>query len=165
MPLAKIKEETLTMINKLPADSRFGIIQFVRNYKVFQSELIPATQPNRELAKTWIETQWNESGGMPRGRGVMSPEPNGLPPVLRAAYEMKPDAIFLISDGSFERGGTGDAGGKIPNDEFEKLFKDFAAAGPAKVPLYFVGFQMKPDDKDFWSRMSRRQGGELKEIK
>jgi hypothetical protein len=165
MPLSKIKEETLTMINKLPADSRFGIIQFVRNYKTFQGELIPATQPNRELAKTWIETQWNETGGMPKGRGVISPEPNGLPAVLRAAYEMKPDAIFLISDGSFERTAAGDSGGKIANDEFEALFKELAASAPAKVPLYFVGFQMKPDDKDFWSRLSRRQGGELKEMR
>jgi hypothetical protein len=41
MPLLKIKEETEAMINKLPADSRFNIIQFVRNYKSFQSELVP----------------------------------------------------------------------------------------------------------------------------
>jgi hypothetical protein len=165
MPLAKIKEETLEMIEQLPVDSRFGIIQFVRNYKPFQPELIAATQPNRDLAKSWIETQWSESGSMPRnGKGVIAPEPNGLPPILRAAYEFKPDVIFLISDGSFERG-SGGATATISEDEFEDLFKELTAGLSSKIPLHFIGFQMKPDAKDFWNKISRRQGGQLKELK
>lgn len=164
MPLAKIKEETLEMIYKLPVDSRFGIIQFVRNYKAFQPELIAATQPNRDLAKSWIETEWSESGSMPRnGKGVIAPEPNGLPPILRAAYAFKPDVIFLISDGSFERG-SGGATESISDEEFEDLFKELTATIPAKIPFHFIGFQMKPDAKDFWNKMSRRQGGQLKEL-
>lgn len=164
MPLAKIKEETEAMIGKLPADSRFNIIQFVRNYKMFQPELVPATQPNRDLAKSWIELEWLESGTMPRsGKGVISPSPNGLPPILRAAYAMKPDLIFLISDGSFERGV--ETSEKVSEEEFEDLFKELSAASPIKVPFHFVGFQMKPADKDFWEKMTRRQGGELKELK
>jgi hypothetical protein len=164
MPLAKIKQETLDMINKLPVDSRFGIIQFVRNYKMFQPELIAATQPNRDLAKQWIETEWRESGSMPRsGKGVIAPEPNGLPPILRAGYGLKPDVIFLISDGSFERGVA--TSEKVPEDEFEDLFKELTAELPQKIPVHFIGFQMKPADKDFWSKITRRQGGQLKELK
>lgn len=165
MPLARIKEETIAMIDKLPVDARFGIIQFVRNYKMFQPELIPATQPNRDLAKAWIQTQWNESGMMPRnGKGVIAPEPNGLPPILRAAYALSPDLIFLISDGSFERGGFG-ASEKIGADEFDDLFKELTSDIPAKLPFYFIGFQMKGPDEVYWSRQSRRLGGQLKELK
>jgi hypothetical protein len=32
------------------------------------------------------------------------------------------------------------------------------------VPLHFIGFQMKPEDRKFWERLARRQGGSLKEI-
>jgi hypothetical protein len=164
MPLAKIKEETTAMITNLPADSCFGIIQFVRNYKSFRPELIPATLPNRELARTWIETEWKESGTMPRnGKGVVAPTPNGLPPILRAAYAMKPDVIFLISDGSFERGTTQTE--KIPNEEFEALFKELAGTALTRASFHFVGFQMKPADKDFWGKITRRQGGTFKELK
>ncbi|MBK1883963.1 hypothetical protein JIN85_16205 [Luteolibacter pohnpeiensis] len=162
MPLSKIKEETLNMIDKLPTDSRFGIIQFVRNYKPFQPELIPATQPNRDLARQWVASEWNESGMMgARGKGVISPTPNGLPVILRAAYAMKPDVIFLISDGSFER--TGAQPEKVPEDEFDDLFKELTKTG--KIPLNFIGFEMKPDDEKYWSRTARRQGGQFKEIK
>ncbi|MES2438110.1 MAG: hypothetical protein V4584_03545 [Verrucomicrobiota bacterium] len=164
VPLAKIKEETLSMIDNLPVDSRFGIIQFVRNYKPFQTELLPATQPNRDLARKWVEGEWNESGQMPKsGRSVISPEPNGLPPILRAAYAMKPDVIFLISDGSFERGAQ--VSEKVPTEEFEALFKELGANGAPKISLNFIGFQMRDDDHDFWNKMTRRQGGDLKLIK
>ena len=164
IPLAKIKEETLSMIDKLPVDSRFGIIQFVRNYKPFQTELIPATQPNRDLARKWVETEWNESGQMGRGgRSVVSPEPNGLPPILKAAYAMKPDVIFLISDGSFERGV--EVSEKVPQAEFEELFKELAPKGSAKISFNFIGFQMRPEDQDFWEKITRRHGGDFKVMK
>ena len=161
-PLSKIKEETLAMIDSLPADSRFGIIQFVRNYKPFQPELIPATQPNRDLARQWITSEWDESGMMgARGKGVISPIPNGLPVILKAAYAMKPDVIFLISDGSFER--TGAEPSKVPDDEFDDLFKELTATG--KIPLHFIGFEMRGEDEKYWSRNARRQGGQFREIK
>ena len=163
MPLQKIMEQTDAMINSLPPESQFGLIQFVRNYKPFTEDLVPATKENRELAKAWMEVEWNETGMMPRnGKGVIAPDPNGFPAVLRAAYALKPDLIFVISDGSFERG----AGGKneeVPEEEFEALFKELAPEG-TKIPLNFVGFQMNKDDKSFWSRMTRRLGGELKEL-
>jgi len=162
MPLARIKEETMNLINGLPADSRFGIIQFVRNYKIFQDELVPATVPNRELARNWIDKEWRDTGTMPRGgRGVTSPEPNGLIPVLRKAYEMKPDLIFLISDGAFY---SSPANEKIPPEEFDAFFREMSRSDLGRVPIHFIGFQMRPDDKRFWERTVRRQGGSLKEI-
>lgn len=33
-----------------------------------------------------------------------------------------------------------------------------------KVAIHFIGFQMKEEDKEFWSKVVRRYGGEMKEI-
>jgi len=166
MPLTRIKEETIKFIDKLPADSKFGIIQFVRNYKPFRPELIPATVPNRELARQWINSEWSESGTMSaRGKGVVSPKPNGLPPILRAAYKYKPDVIFLVADGSFQR--TTVAGGSetVDEDEFEDLLKELNKTAAEKIPLHFIGFQMRDDDTSTWKKLTRRQGGSFKELK
>ena len=163
MPLHKIKEQTENMINALSDESKFGLVQFVRNYKPFTPDLVAATKDNRDLAKGWMELEWDESGMMPRnGKGVIAPTPNGFPAILRAAYALKPDLIFVISDGSFERGANG-VNEKVPYDEFEALFKELAPEG-TKIPFNFVGFQMRQDDKSFWAKMARNQGGELKEI-
>ncbi|MFK7851428.1 MAG: hypothetical protein AB8D78_10660 [Akkermansiaceae bacterium] len=166
MPLSRIKEETINLIDKLPADSKFGIIQFVRNYKPFRSELIPATVPNRDLARKWIEEEWSESGTMSsRGKGVISPKPNGLPPLLQAAYEYDPDVIFLVADGSFQR--TPIAGGSetVSEDEFEDLLKELNKSDAGKIPLHFIGFQMRNDDEKTWKKLTRRQGGSFKALK
>lgn len=164
LPLARIKEETRQMIDKLPVDARFGLIQFVRNYKPFQTELVPATKANRDLARAWIDSEWSESGQMARsGRGVIAPTPNGLPPILRAGFAMNPDVVFLISDGSFERGAGGSTE-KVPDAELEALIEELQQARTGKAPIHFVGFRMRDEDKAFWTRMVRRTGGRLREI-
>ncbi len=163
IPLSRIKQETLNLIDELPAESRFGIIQFVRNYKPFSAELLAATQPNRELARQWIENEWSESGMMSSGgKGVISPSPNGILPILKAVYELRPDVIFLLSDGSFQR--TGGPSSNVSEDEIDDLFKKLNASPSGKIPLYFVGFKMRDEDEDFWSKTARRQGGSLKAL-
>lgn len=162
MPLSRIKEETLKLIGGLPSGAQFGIIQFVRNYKPFKNQLVPMTPANRDVAKQWIEKEWNESGQMNRGQpGVISPNPNGVVCVLDAAFAMKPDVVFLISDGQFEQ--TYPQVGRISDEVLEAKMKEVGTA--ARVPLHFIGFQMRPEDKNTWERLVRRTGGRLREIR
>ncbi len=164
MPLARIKEETLKLIDSLPTGASFNIIQFVRNYKPFSPQLTQVTPANREAAKKWIDTEWNESGQMARGaRGVLSPEPNGVVCVIEAAFAMNPDVIFLISDGQCEQ--TYPAERRIPNEEIADLVKELQKGRKDKLPVHFIGFQMRPEDAGDWSSIARRTGGRFREIK
>ena len=164
MPLTKIKEETLKLIDSLPTGASFSMIQFVRNYKSFSDQLVQVTPANREAAKQWIDNEWNESGQMARGgRGVLSPDPNGVVCVLDAAFAMRPDVIFLISDGGFWQ--TYPKERKIPHDELEDKVKELQKGQKDKIPVHFIGFEMRDDDESAWSRIVRRTGGRLREIK
>lgn len=164
MPLIKIKEETNKLISSLPSGVQFGLIQFVRNYKPFNEALTAMTPANRDLAVQWIDTEWKEGGQMNRGQaGVLSPEPNGVVCVLDAAFAMKPDVIFIISDGQFEQ--TYPKNQRIPNDLLEAKMKELQPDKMGKVVVHFIGFQMRPEDKDAWERIARRTGGKLREIR
>lgn len=164
VPLSKIKEETVQLIEGLPSGAQFGLIQFVRNYKPFNPALTPMTPANRDLAKQWIEKEWNESGQMNRGQsGVISPNPNGVVCVLDAAYAMNPDVIFLISDGQFEQSYPKDR--RIPNEELEEQMKKLQTGREGKTTVNFIGFQMRAEDKAAWERIARRTGGKLREIR
>lgn len=164
MPLDRIKAETLKLIDSLPAGARFGLIQFVRNYKPFLPELAAVTPAARTQARDWLETEWSESGQMPRGgRGVISPEPNGLVCVLDAAFALEPDVIFLISDGGFWQTYPSDR--RIPHEVLEDKLKELQRGRASKVPVHFIGFQMREEDKDAWERLVRRTGGRLRELK
>ncbi len=159
MPISRIKEEALDLISKLPASSRFGIVIFTQNYKVFQDELVPATDANRAAVKDWIETKWTEAGTL--SGGVTNPK--GFVGVAELAAKMQPDVAFLVSDGSFQNRTSGNIA-NIPWDEIKE-----AVTGPlqtaGKCQLNFIGFQMKPTDKREMQAIVRRTGGKLREIK
>ncbi len=165
VPLSKIQEETSALISKLPVSSRFGIIQFTRNYKAFNSELLPATDQNRAAALDWIKNEWVESGGMRAGGKVVS-NPRGLVGVLDLAAKMQPDVIFLISDASFQWNPNNDPGygDDIPWKEVETITKG-PLQGPEGCKINFIGFQMKPQDKRAIGSIARKSGGKVREMK
>lgn len=164
MSLAKIKDETIKLIDTLPTGASFTIIQFVRNYKPFSKELVQVTPANRDTAKKWITNEWNESGQMPRGgAGVISPTPNGVVSVLSTAFAMNPDMIFLLSDGQFEQ--TYPTDRRIPNDEIAEQVKELQKGRSQKVALHFIGFQMRNEDESDWSSIARRSGGRFRQFR
>ena len=173
VPLSKIQQETADLIRKLPISARFGIIQFTRNYKTFNSELVPATDQNRAAALEWIDTEWVETGMMGASRKVVR-NPQGLVGVLELAAKMQPDVIFLISDASFQWTPPGDEkaakksggnfGGNIPWKEIEKITQG-PLQGPEGCKIHFIGFEMKPDDKRAFGAIVRKSGGQIREIK
>lgn len=166
VPLERIKEETLALVRTLPLNARYSLVQFVRNFKPFSETLLAATPPNRERATAWIETEWNETGMLgARGKGVRTATPNGLPIVLEFAFSLKPDTLFLISDGSFEQTAPGDPNRSIPTEEIQEQLKRLQQAAGTEVPIHFIGFQMKEESRDFWRRTAQRSGGKFRELK
>ncbi|MEM7014868.1 MAG: VWA domain-containing protein [Verrucomicrobiota bacterium] len=163
LPMSKIKDETIKLIENLPIDARFGLIQFVRNYKPFNTQLLAATDGNKSAAADWVRTRWSESGTMPAsGSGVVKKDPNGIESVLDAAFAMDPDVVFLISDGSFWR----DPGNeKVPYDDVRDKIDDHQENSSfGKVPVHFIGFSMRKDERDDLRRILRRTGGEFREV-
>lgn len=162
IPLSKIKDETLNTINALTPNSRFGMIQFTQNYKPFQSELVPATDPNKAAAKTWVETEWVETGTM-AASGKVTSNPRGFMGVLEQAVKMQPDVIFVISDASFQWKPSG-AMGNIPWKDLTDLATG-SLQGPNGCTIHFIGFEMKPNDRREASILARRTKGKVRELK
>lgn len=161
VPLSKIKQETVSLIGRLPISARFGIIQFTQNFKPFSGELLPATDPNRAAALEWIENEWVESGTMGRSKKVVA-NPRGLAGILERAVAMKPDVIYLISDASFQWKQSGPIE-TIPWKEIRAICEGpLQQEGGCKI--HFIGFVMKPDDKREIGAIIRKSGGKIQEI-
>ena len=75
---------------------------------------------------------------------------------------MKPDVIFMISDGSFWR----DPGNeKVPYSELRRTLDGLEKeSGFGKVPVHFIGFEMKRDEESELKRMIRRYDGDFRKI-
>jgi len=162
VPLEKIQQETINLIRKLPITSKFGIIQFTQNYKPFSKELLPATDNNRTAALNWVQTEWVTKGSMSESSKVIS-NSQGLIGVLDLATEMKPDVIFIISDGSFQWK-AGGGSGTIPWTVVKKrITENLCKSGDCKVN--FIAFEAKSDDTKEMRGISQRSGGKMIELK
>jgi hypothetical protein len=162
IPLEKIQEETLNLIAKLPITARFGIIQFTQNYKPFNRELLPATDTNRAAATEWVKNEWVTTGTMGASSKVTS-NPRGFMGVLELAAQMKPDVLYVISDGSFQWKPTGTID-NIPWNDIKKILDGSLQEGQ-KCVVNFIAFQPKDEDLKELKRLSSRSGGKTVELK
>jgi hypothetical protein len=163
IPLKKIQEETLNLIQKLPITSKFGLIQFTQNYKNFSKDLVPATDSNRVAAQKWVQTEWEEKGSMSASeKGVVS-NPRGIVGVLELAAAMKPDLLYVISDGSFQSKVDG-PNKTIPWDDVKKVVNENFTKS-LNCRINFITFQAKKDDAKELKNLSTKSGGKTLEIK
>ncbi len=163
VPLSKIQSETASLIEKLPITSKFGIIQFTQNYKAFTPELVPATDNNRKAAFDWIQNEWVTTGSMASSSKTVTKNPRGFAGVLEVAAAMKPDVVFVISDGSFQWKPPG-GGGTIPWDVLRKIIE-----GPLQednnCKVNFITFEATEQDTKELKRISTKTGGKTLEMK
>jgi len=162
IPLEKIQEETLNLIAKLPITARFGLIQFTQNYKPFNRELLPATDTNRAAATEWVKNEWVTTGTMGASSKVAS-NPRGFIGVLELAAQMKPDVLYVISDGSFQWKPTGTID-TIPWNDIKKILDGSLQEGQECV-VNFIAFQPKDDDLKELKRLSSGTRGKTVELK
>jgi len=162
VPMSKVKDETLALLDNVGIDFHFGLVQMARNYMLFEQELVPATDGNKQRAREWIEKEWIEEGQMPRKRSVVS-NPRGFAGVLERAFEMRPDVIFVVSDANFYWHPDG-ASSTIPHRAIRDIIEAREKETNRKIPIHMIGFQMRSDDKREWRRMTRATGGTIREL-
>lgn len=155
-----LKEETRALIAQFGINTRFSLVQMTQNYQFFRNELLAATEPNKEAARGWIDSEWTEAGQMAASRrGVISNQV-GLVGVLEAVLALEPDTVFLISDGSFQWR----EGGSISNIPPDAIRDALRKAPKSDFKLHFIGFEMKPEDRTLWRRFARGTGGDFREL-
>ena len=166
IPLERIQEETIKMIESLPISAQFSLIQFTGNYMPFTEDLVPATPSNKKAAQQWVEEKWITSGGVSAATAGVVSNFTGVVGVIERTIPMRPDTIFLISDASFQwRPDGGNSYPDIPYNEIRKVIDKLEEESRGEVPINFIAFEPKDEDVKEWRRIIRRTGGEFREMK
>jgi hypothetical protein len=166
MPMEAIKNKTIELLDSLSINTTFGLAQFARGYAFFNSELLPASDPNRARAKTWLDDWFSTSAGFVKGNtpGYVGGGP-GFLKLLTEAFELKPDLIFIISDGDFFRTVDGKSE-RITYDEINRTLRELQEAADEPATINFVGVGMKRDNRNNMRRIisQRGNGGRFREL-
>ncbi len=164
IPMDRIREETKTLLGSLGINSRFGLGQFARNYAFFRPELLPATDGNREEAAAWLDEWFAAEGSMKTNTPDIVRGSPGFIEVMRSAFKLQPDVIFVISDGGFYAGsGTN----KIPYEDIDKAIGELQKTLPEATKINFIGVGMRPDDQRGMRRIISKHGagGRFREMR
>lgn len=115
----RVKAELVAMISGLSPGTLFNVVVFERAVDVFAPAPIVATSDNTLKVSEWIAPYWRLNGGRIEQRGTFRknhqptmtdwPDDGGasrLDLALITAFEMLPDLVFIITDGtpSIQRG-------------------------------------------------------------
>jgi len=96
-PFEKIKEEAEKLIKGLPVTARFGLGEFNEfNFSPFRETLVPNGSTNRNLATPWLASNLLGGNAVPGSRWG-----GGILGVLNYAQEVKPELVYILSDGDY----------------------------------------------------------------
>jgi hypothetical protein len=157
MPMERIRDETDALIANLGVNTRFTLVEFARNYAFFSRELVPATKTNREAARRWLYTYFAVNGSFPQSApGAVGGSP-GFLVALEAVFALQPDCVFVISDGSMQRGSRGND--TIAISEIETRLGQWQAALPKAAEVFFIGVGVTEENEKALRKALLHTGG------
>lgn len=163
LPMEAIRDKMVELIDSVGINTTFGIGQFARSYAFFDQELLPASDPNKVRAKEWLAKWFSTTGSLNSRTPNYVPGSAGFLVVLEEAFKLKPDLVYIVSDGGFYRGSGSD---KIPYDEINRRLRDLQETLPEPATINFIGVGMKDDDRKEMRSIIRSRGsqGEFREL-
>ncbi len=162
-----VKDQALRLIDALGVNSRFGIVVWGGTAGKWKSELVPATDANREAAREFVRVKLQPRAyqNIPRITEEVLHEGEGGTRhdlALRLAFSLQPEVLYLLSDGNALRGRE-----VIPTAELLKLVQVLQSerSDPARLhTIYFLTGPQKPQERELLQKLATRNQGQFTEF-
>jgi hypothetical protein len=156
----KLEDEVGRVIGALDPMAKFGLVTFSHDAVAYRNGLTPAHTFEKRRAMDWMKKQSPAEvldpklkdkeleAAKERHRGTHADDG------LKAAFAMKPDTIFFVSDG--------EPTGARPADVLKEV-ADLQKTLPRPVKIHVIAFV--PDDgEDFMRSLASQNGGEYRVV-
>lgn len=160
-----VRDEAIKLVQSLTGATRFGIIHWGGSANSWKPELVPATDENKQAAITHIQNDVDLNKAKPKdGR------PGGTRHdyALEEAFKLKPETIYMITDGNATASSAGGGGQKpIEPEEIYKVADEGQKALAKKARLhaiYYVTAKEKPEERQLLTRLASRNGGQFRQV-
>jgi hypothetical protein len=132
--IQRAQTELTRTIDELPHDVHFSIVFFDGTVRVWQHELVPASEQMKRIAKLTVQDQ-------SLGANTASYD------ALEAAFELQPEAIYFLSDGE-------PVGGKVNNPtEIVSIFS--AMNRVRRVSIHSIGVDTNLPGAEIFGRFMK----------
>jgi hypothetical protein len=160
--IERIQQELVDLVRALEPGTQFGVVQFSQGVRTFADYLAPATQANKDEIARWVPQNL-------RGNPPLAPTQTffGHEAAFEAAFSLRPDVVFLVTDGTLNRRTV--ASGRttyptIPYETFARSLRDFQRRAGIQPRVHVIGFEMGPAETQAMRRLARDFGGQIREF-
>ncbi len=159
-----IREEAIRLVKSLGPAIEFGIVRWAGSARPWKAELIPATEENKAAAIAHIQKEVDMKTARPK-KGEAGGTRHDL--ALKAAFDLKPEVIYMLTDGNAtiaeHKGGMK----PIPADELLQVAaegqKGLRKSARMHVIYYLTGAE-REDERDMLMTLANRNGGQFRPV-
>ena len=160
-----VRDEAIKLVESLNPAVTFGIVRWSGGAYSWKPELVPATDENKKAAIEHIQTKLDiHTSGPNKGR------PGGTRHdyALEEAFALKPEVIYMITDGNATASQSG--GGRpeaIPPEQIFKVVDDGekTLTKRAKIHvIYYVTGKEKADERQMLMNLAARTSGRFNRV-
>ena len=159
-----VRDEAIKLVQSLTAGTRFGIVRWSGGAYTWTPELVPAPPETKEAAIAHIQSDVNMK------KAPKKPDrPGGTRHdyALEEAFKLKPETIYMITDGNATGESPVDPGRKITPDDIYKVADEGQKTLSKKARLhaiYYLTGKEKAEEKQLLMRLASRNGGQFRNV-
>jgi hypothetical protein len=159
-----VRDEAIKLIQSLTPAMQFGLIRWSGGAHSWKRELVPATDENKQAAIDHLEKVIDyQSAPATRGR------PGGTRHdyALEEAFKLKPETIYMITDGNATAAVPGGGLRPIPSEEIFKVADEGQKSLGKRARLhviYYLNGKEKPDERQMLMNLAARNGGKFNRV-
>ncbi|MEP7013822.1 MAG: VWA domain-containing protein [Verrucomicrobiota bacterium] len=159
-----VRDEAIKLIEGLTPAVRFDIVRWSGGAHSWKPELVPATDENKQAAIDHIQKVIDyrsapATGGRPGGTRHDY--------ALEEAFRLKPETIYMLTDGNATAAQQGGGLSPIPPEDIFKV----AEAGQKTLPkrakvhvIYYLNGKEKADERQMLMNLSARNSGQFRRV-
>jgi von Willebrand factor type A domain len=158
-----IRDEAIKLVQSLTPQTRFGIVRWSGGAYSWKPELVPATEEHKQAAIAHVENEVDYKTAKPNGR------PGGTRHdyALEEAFSLKPETIYMLTDGNATAARPGGGLQPIPPQEIYKVAEEAQKQLPKKAHLhviYYLNSQEKSDEVNMLRGLASRNNGKFQKV-
>jgi von Willebrand factor type A domain len=159
-----VRDEAIKLIESLGPNVNFGIVRWAGGAYAWKPELVPATGENKKAAIEHVQNEVDYKKARPKkGR------PGGTRHdyALTETFSLKPEVIYMLTDGNATAAQPGGGLAPIPPEELFKVAEDGQKTLSRRARIhvvYYVTGKEKPDERQMLMNLAARSSGKFTRV-
>lgn len=159
-----VREEAIRLVQSLGPNVQFGIVRWAGSAQSWKPELIPATDENKRAAIDHIQEQVDMKTARAK-KGQAGGTRHDL--ALKAAFSLKPEVIYMLTDGNATIAEHHAGMRPIPAEEILQVAaegqKSLRNSARVHVIYYLTGTE-REDEREMLTTLASRNGGQFRGV-